>query len=95
MTPEAVVARLSAGFLSDRTDDWIVSFYRFLYRHPALWAEPAREGDVAALARSSPIVRLEDGTQVVPFDPRGGQPLTCRARPDGVRNGPARCRAAS
>ncbi len=81
VTPEAVVARLSAGFLAGRSDDWIVSFYRFLYRHPALWPEPAREGDVAALARSSPIIRLEDGSQVVPFDPRG--------RPAAYLPGPA------
>jgi hypothetical protein len=81
VTPEAVVTRLSAGFVSDRSDDWIVRFYRFLYRHPALWPEPSREGDVAALARSSPIIRLEDGTQVVPFDPRG--------RPAAYLPGPA------
>jgi hypothetical protein len=81
VTPDAVVARLTAGFLSDRTDDWIVSFYRFLYRHPALWQEPAHAGDVAALARSRPIIRLEDGTQVVPFNARG--------RPAAYLPGPA------
>jgi hypothetical protein len=67
VTPEAVMARVTAGFLTGRSDDWIVSFYRFLYRHPALWQEPAHAGDVAG----RPIIRLEDGTQVVPFDARG------------------------
>jgi hypothetical protein len=81
VTPEAVVTRLTAGFLSDRSDEWIVSFYRFLYRHPALWQEPAHAGDVPALARSRPIIRLEDGSQVVPFDPRG--------RPAAYLPGPA------
>jgi hypothetical protein len=61
VTPEAFVARLTAGFLSEQSDDWIVSLYRFLYRHPALWHQPA------------PIIRLADGTQVVPFD-AGGRP---------------------
>jgi hypothetical protein len=69
VTPEAVVARLSAGFLTDRPDDWIVSLYRFLYRHPGLWQERADAGDVTA--RSRPIIRLEDGSQVLPFDGRG------------------------
>jgi hypothetical protein len=81
VTPEGVVARLTAGFLAGRADDWIASFYRFLYRHPVLWQEPAHEGDVAALARSSPIIRLEDGTQVLPFDARG--------RPAAYLPGPA------
>ena len=81
VTPEAVVARLTAGFLAGRSDDWIVGFYRFLYRHPALWQEPAHADEVTAPARSRPIIRLEDGTQVVPFDARG--------RPAAYLPGPA------
>jgi hypothetical protein len=69
VTPEAAMARLTASFLSDRSDDWIISLYHFLYRHPALWQEPG------------PIIRLEDGTQVVPFDARG--------RPAAYLPGPA------
>jgi hypothetical protein len=71
VTPQGFVARLTASYLSDRSDDWIVSFYRFLYRHPSLWQEPAHAGDLTAPARSKPIIRLEDGTHVVPFDARG------------------------
>jgi hypothetical protein len=81
VTPEGFVARLTATFLSERSDDWIVSFYRFLYRHPALWQEPAQAGDVAAPARFRPIIRLEDGTQVMPFNARG--------RPAAYLPGPA------
>ncbi len=81
MTPEAVVARLTAGFLSDRSDQWIVSFYWFLDQHPALWREPGHPGDLAGPARSKPIIRLEDGTQVAPFDARG--------RPAAYLPGPA------
>jgi hypothetical protein len=69
VTPEAAATRLTASFLSDRSDEWIVRLYRFLYRHPALWQEPA------------PIIRLEDGTQVAPFDSRG--------RPAAYLPGPA------
>jgi hypothetical protein len=71
VTPEAVVALLTAEFLAARSDHWIVSFYWFLYEHPALWQEPRHPGDLAAPARSKPIIRLEDGAQVAPFDARG------------------------
>jgi hypothetical protein len=71
VTGEGFVARLTAGFLAARPDQWIVSFYRFLYQHPALWQEPRDPGDLAGPARSKPIIRLEDGTQVGPFDARG------------------------
>jgi hypothetical protein len=71
MTPEAVVARLTAEFLSARTDQWMVSFYWFLYQHPSLWQEPRHPGDLAGPARSKPIIRLEDGAHVVPFDAHG------------------------
>ena len=81
VTPEAVVARLTAEFLAARSDQWIVSFYWFLYQHPALWQEPRHPGDLAGPARSKPIIRLEDGTQVAPFDARG--------RPAAYLPGPA------
>ncbi len=81
VTPDAVVARLTAGFLSARSDQWIVSFYWFLYQHPALWQEPRQPGDLAGPARSKPIIRLEDSSQVEPFDARG--------RPAAYLPGPA------
>jgi hypothetical protein len=81
VTPEAVVTRLTAEFLSARPDQWIVSFYWFLYQHPALWQEQRHPGDVPAPARSQPIIRLEDGTHVPPFDARG--------RPAAYLPGPA------
>jgi hypothetical protein len=73
ITPEAVVTRLTAEFLSARSDEWIVSLYWFLYQHPALWQERRQpgDGDLAGPARSRPIIRLEDGAQAVPFDVRG------------------------
>ncbi len=54
-----------------RSDQWIVSFYWFLYQHPALWQEPRHPGDLAGSARSKLVIRLEDGAQVAPFDVRG------------------------
>jgi hypothetical protein len=81
LTPDTLVARLTAEFLSARSDQWIVSFYWFLYQHPALWQAPRQPGDLASPAWSKPIIRLEDGTQVAPFDARG--------RPAAYLPGPA------
>jgi hypothetical protein len=58
ITPEAVVALVTREFLEEQPDEWITRFYAFLYAHSALWRE----------ARAEPIIRLEDGSQVVPFD---------------------------
>ena len=48
-------------FLSEQADLWITSFYRFLAGFPSLW--PA--------AAAKPVIRLEDGRQVVPLDGQG------------------------
>ena len=61
ITPEAVVTRLTEEFLEEQNDPWITRFYRFLAGHPSLW--PAATG--------RPIIRLEDGRQVAPFDAQG------------------------
>ena len=63
VTAEGFVARLSAEFLAAQPDEWIARLYAFLYLHSALW--PA--------ARARPVIRLEDGRQVAPFD-AGGRP---------------------
>jgi hypothetical protein len=71
VTPEAVADRLTDQFLAARPDEWIVSFYWFLYQHPSLWQEPGHPREPAGRARSKPIIRLADGTQVAPFGPDG------------------------
>jgi hypothetical protein len=71
VTPEAVVGRVGRDFLADQSDDWIARFYGFLHLNAALWRAPRWQNDQPGPARSKPIVRLEDGTHVVPFDERG------------------------
>ena len=71
VTPHAVVARLTGDFLSARPDQWIGRFYSFLYQHQSLWREPSHPGDQPGPARAKPIIRLEDGVHVAPFDARG------------------------
>ena len=58
ITPDAVVALVTGEFLKEQPDEWITRFYAFLFAHSALWRE----------ARAKPIIRLEDGSQVAPFD---------------------------
>jgi hypothetical protein len=71
LTPDAVLTAMSGEFLAARSDEWIGRLYGFLYQHPALWQERGQPGDEPPPAWTRPIIRLEDGTQVAPFDARG------------------------
>ena len=71
VTPEAVVARVTGEFLSARSDQWIGSLYSFLFQNQSLWREPSHPGDQPGPVRAKPIIRLEGGLQVAPFDARG------------------------
>ncbi len=55
-TPEAFLSRLTAGFLEKQTDEWIQDLYKFLGSQRALRPRMV----------SRPIIRLEDGSHVVP-----------------------------
>ena len=61
ITPADVVGLLTGEFLQAQADEWIARLYGFLSAHSALWPQ----------ARAKPIIRLEDGRQVVPFDDQG------------------------
>jgi hypothetical protein len=65
ITPESVVGLLTAEFLEAQTDEWLAELYAFLYRHWSLWR------DDIGVARTKPIMRLEDGSQVRPFGEDG------------------------
>jgi hypothetical protein len=73
VTPETVVEALTSEFLADQPDRWIAGCYRFLLSHRSLWEEPRQPGDQPGPARAKPIIRLTDGTQVLPFT-AGGRP---------------------
>jgi hypothetical protein len=61
ITPEAVVARMTAGFLAGQDDRWLARLYHFLAGYPSLW--PA--------AGARPVIRLEDDRQVAALDAEG------------------------
>jgi hypothetical protein len=71
VTPEVVLDGCTPEFLAARSDEWIGALYRFLDRNRALWREQSAPGEEAGPARSAPILRLENGAQVPPFDTRG------------------------
>ena len=58
VTPAEVVARVTREFLEAQADEWITRFYGFLYYNSSEWEA----------ARAAPVIRLEDGSHVAPFD---------------------------
>ena len=59
---------MTREFLQAQTDEWITRFYAFLFTDSALWRAPRSDGEQPGPARAKPIIRLEDGRQVAPFD---------------------------
>lgn len=60
---------ITGDFLKTKPDSWLIDFYRRLLGQEALW----RKGGVSywqkpGILRTKPIIRLENGDQVVPFD---------------------------
>jgi hypothetical protein len=68
VTPADVIARVTREFLQAQADQWITRFYAFLFADSALWRAPRSDGEQSGPARVKPIIRLEDGRQVAPFD---------------------------
>ncbi|MGW9193076.1 sacsin N-terminal ATP-binding-like domain-containing protein [Micromonospora chersina] len=70
---EWLVQQLDRKFLETADDGWLVRLYRFLAQTPALWRAPRPPWNRPGPARLLPLIRLEDGRNVEPFD-AGGRP---------------------
>ncbi len=81
VTPGGVVDHLARDFLEVQPDEWVARLYAFLFDHPALWRAPRLDDEPPGAVRSKPVIRLEDGTHVAPFDDQG--------RPAAYLPGPA------
>jgi hypothetical protein len=68
VTPAGVVSRLSGDFLRAQSDDWMTRLYAFMFGHAALWRAGGFGGEPPGPVRAQPVIRLEDGRQVAPFD---------------------------
>ena len=71
VTPADVLAMVTPDFLAAQSDEWITRFYAFLYQSSALWQAAGFPDDEPGPARTRPIIRLEDGRHVAPFDALG------------------------
>lgn len=66
---EAAICLMDADFLTQQSDEWLISWYEeLLQSHRSLWA------GAKALLKQKPIVRLENGTMVLPFSAEAGKP---------------------
>jgi hypothetical protein len=68
VTPEGLVSGLTRDFLQAQSDEWLTRLYAFLFGHAALWRAGGFGGRPPGPARTKPVIRLEDGSQVAPFD---------------------------
>ncbi|WP_337863406.1 DUF3883 domain-containing protein [Nitrososphaera sp.] len=65
---EDLAKAITSDFLQTKTDEWMISFYRQLLNHPALWRDkPFSPG----VLRTKPIIRLDTDEHIVPFDESG------------------------
>jgi hypothetical protein len=71
VTPEGVLLRTTREFLTAQPDEWITRFYEFLLDNPALSRAARYGGERPGIARTKPVIRLEDGSHVVPFRDNG------------------------
>lgn len=71
MDPEAFARNLSEPFLIAQDDEWFARFFVFLADQNALWRASKSSWQQPGMLRSKPILRLEDGSLVVPFDDSG------------------------
>ncbi|MEM1123932.1 MAG: hypothetical protein AAGJ18_26070, partial [Bacteroidota bacterium] len=66
---EGAIRLMDTHFLVAQSDEWLISFYVELWQnHRSLWS------GAKALLKQKPIIRLEDGIMVVPFDMENGTP---------------------
>ena len=91
VTPADVLAMVTPDFLAAQSDEWITRFYAFLYQSSALWQAAGFPDDQPGPTRTRPIIRLEDGRHVAPFDALGHPLCTSRepAAPACPRSGVA------
>ena len=60
----AKMVKANSWFMEEQSEDWLIRFYNVLLDRPFLW----EKGKPDAILRRTNIIRLEDGSHVVPFD---------------------------
>lgn len=65
---EVFAKSLTKDFLQTRSDEWVIGFYSRLLDQEALWRD---RGYKAGILRTMPIIRLDNGEHIEPFDKDG------------------------
>ncbi|MBF0458081.1 MAG: hypothetical protein HQK99_09320 [Nitrospirae bacterium] len=61
---EVFARSLTKDFLKTKSDEWMIGFYSRLLDQEALW----RDRPKASILRTKPIIRLDNGEHIEPFD---------------------------
>lgn len=81
--PDVFARKITLSFLASQSDDWFVELYAFLLGLEALWRCPRFPGDTSAgLLRAKPILRIQDDSQIVPFQMDGITPMAFLPPPE-------------
>jgi len=59
--PQDLIEKLTSGFLKEQSNTWLLKLYAFFEKRPALINK----------LKNKPVVRLEDGSHVIPFKQDG------------------------
>ncbi len=65
---ESFARKITAEFLKTKSDNWMINFYKKLLDQRALWNN---ESSPKSILRTKPIIRLENGEHVAPFNDKG------------------------
>ena len=65
---ETFARGLTKDFLQAKSDEWMIDFYSRLLDQEALWRD---RGYKAGILRTKPIIRLDNGEHIEPFDKNG------------------------
>ncbi|MHB8336115.1 MAG: sacsin N-terminal ATP-binding-like domain-containing protein [Ignavibacteriaceae bacterium] len=62
---ETFSRKISAEFLKNKSDEWMIEFYSKLLSQQSLWSE---RGNSIGILRNKPIIRLENNDHIAPFN---------------------------
>ena len=65
---ESFARKITAEFLERKSDEWMINFYTKLLDQPALWDDKSYQ---KGILRTKPIIRLENGKHIAPYDKDG------------------------
>jgi len=68
VTPDSFARKIDETFLSNRSDDWMILFYKNISTIPALWKKGDGHWNSPGPLRNRGIIKLQDGSFVKPFN---------------------------